>query len=165
MRSPPRSSPPPDAPLTARQKAADIVPPHLAAALDALEVRQAQEWANLNRLEGIATLMDAQFAIPLIPIRIGLDTLIGFIPGIGDTISLGVASYIMYHAKQMGASSGQLIRMVFNSFIDWLIGLVPLIGDLIDIGWQSNLRNTRYLREIMEKKWAKERDAIFQGRF
>jgi hypothetical protein len=106
--------------------------------------------------------MDAQFAVPFTPIRLGLDTLIGLIPGIGDTISFGVSAYIILQAGRLGANSAQLLRMVFNSFIDWLIGLVPVIGDLFDIGWRSNLRNTAFLREIMEDKWAKERADLLQ---
>lgn len=164
MSFPPRSIPPHDtrSPSAGPQRT-DIIPPHLAKALDALETRQAKDWVSLNQLEGIANLMDAQFSIPFTPIRLGLDTIIGLIPGIGDTISFGVAGYIIFQAKQMGASSGQVLRMVFNSFIDWLIGLVPLIGDLIDMGWQSNLRNTRYLRAVMEAKWAEERDVVLRG--
>ncbi len=141
---------------------AEIVPPHLNQVLDALEARQAQQWAQLNHLEGIARLMDAQFAVPFTPIRLGLDTLIGLIPGIGDTISFGVSAYIILQAGRLGANSAQLLRMVFNSFIDWLIGLVPVIGDLFDIGWRSNLRNTAFLREVMEDKWAKERADLLQ---
>jgi len=146
----------------AQDDSSQLIPPHLAQALDALDERQAQEWAKLNQLDGIARLMDAQFSIPFTSLRVGLDTLIGLIPGIGDTISLAVAGYIIFDAKQLGADSAQLLRMVLNSFIDWVIGLVPVVGDLIDIGWQSNLRNTRYLRDILEEKWAKERDALLK---
>ncbi len=140
----------------------DIISPSLAQTLDALEARQAQEWGKLNHLDDIARLMDAQFSVPFTKIRLGLDTLIGLIPGIGDTISFGVAAYIIVQAKTLGADSGQLLRMVLNSFIDWLIGLVPIIGDIFDIGWQSNLRNTRFLREILEDKWAKDRDEVLR---
>jgi len=141
----------------------EVIPPHIAQALDTLEARQAEDWAVLNQLETLAKLMDAQFAVPFTSLRVGLDSLVGLIPGIGDTISFGVSGYIIFKARKMGANSGQTLRMVFNSFIDWLIGLVPIIGDLLDVGWQSNMRNTAYLREIMESKWAKERSDLFRN--
>jgi len=141
----------------------DIIPPHLVEALDALEARQAREAETLSRIEGLADIMDAQFAIPFTPIRLGLDTIVGLIPGIGDTISFGVAGYIIWQGKTLGANSGQALQMIFNSFIDWLIGLVPVIGDIFDVGWRSNLRNTALMRQIMEDKWAREREDIFKG--
>ncbi|MEP1230619.1 MAG: DUF4112 domain-containing protein [Litorimonas sp.] len=162
---PPRPSAKP--PLKSRQDvdmaaAPEIIPPHLRQALDELEESHALQWAQLNQLEAIARLMDAQFAVPFTPIRLGLDTLIGLVPGVGDTISFGVAGYIIFQAARLGVNSAQLLRMVFTSFVDWLIGLVPIIGDIFDIGWRSNLRNTTYLREIMETKWENERAALLR---
>lgn len=149
MTPPPRSH--------SSQSAPEIVPPHLAEALDALEARQALEWAALNKVEALAKLMDAQFTVPLTQVKLGLDTLIGLVPGIGDTVSLGVSAMIIIQAKRLGANFAQIMRMIFNSFLDWLIGLVPVIGDLFDVAWRSNMRNTDYLRGILERKWAKER--------
>lgn len=142
--------------------APEIVPPHLTQALDALEARQALEWAALNKLEALAKLMDAQFTVPLTQVKLGLDTIIGLIPGIGDTVSLGVSAIIIIQAKRLGASYPQILRMIFNSFLDWLIGLVPIIGDLFDVAWRSNMRNTDYLRDIMERKWAKAREDLLR---
>ena len=140
----------------------DIIPPHLVGALDALEARHAQEAIALARVESLAQLMDAQFAVPFTSIRLGLDTVVGLIPGIGDTISFGVAGYIIWQGKSLGASSGATLQMIFNSFIDWVIGLVPVIGDIFDVGWRSNLRNTALMRQVMEDKWAQERSDIFK---
>lgn len=103
--------------------------------------------ATVEQVESLAQLLDSQFAIPGIGVRVGLDTIIGLIPGIGDTISLGIASYIIAQARRIGARKRVLTKMSFNVFIDWLIGLVPIIGDLFDIGWKSNLRNAALLRE------------------
>lgn len=162
----PHSTPPPDLGRAKARRASsdepDIIPPHLAEALDALEARQAKDWDALIRIEGLAKLMDAQFAVPFTQIRVGLDSIIGIVPGIGDTISFGVSGYIILQAKRMGANSGQTMQMILNSFIDWLIGLVPVIGDLLDIGWRSNMRNTAYLREIMERKWAQEHSDLLR---
>ena len=79
-----------------------------------------------------------------------LDTLIGLIPGIGDTIGLGISGYIIAQAQRIGASRPLIYKMVFNVFLDWLIGLVPILGDLFDWGWQANNRNARLLRRHFE---------------
>jgi len=107
---------------------------------------------RLNHVEGLARLMDSRFKIPGVPIPMGLDTIIGFIPGIGDTIGLGVSGYIISHAWGLGAPKRLLVRMGGNVFVDWLIGLIPLIGDLFDWGWQANNRNTALLRTHLEKE-------------
>lgn len=101
---------------------------------------------RLNHIDGLARLMDSQFTVPGTQIKLGLDALIGLIPGIGDTISLGISGYIVAHAHSLGAPKRLLARMGFNIFMDWLIGLVPLIGDIFDVGWKANNRNASLLR-------------------
>ena len=91
--------------------------------------------------------MDSQFKLPGTQIRLGLDSLIGLVPGIGDTASLGVSFWFVWHVMQIGVRKRIIARMLFNIFIDWLIGLVPLIGDIFDVGWKGNLRNAALLRE------------------
>ncbi len=111
---------------------------------------QSQE--NLvEHVESLAQLMDSRFNIPGIPAPLGLDTLIGFIPGIGDTIGLGVSGYIISQAARLGLPKRKLVKMSFNVGIDWLIGLIPLIGDIFDWGWKANNRNAAIIREYYEK--------------
>ena len=111
---------------------------------------QSQE--NLvEHIEALAQLMDSRFNIPGIPAPLGLDTLIGFIPGIGDTIGLGVSGYIISQAARLGLPKRKLVKMSFNVGIDWLIGLIPLIGDIFDWGWKANNRNAAIIREYYEK--------------
>ncbi len=140
---------------------ADIISPAAQTRLSKLSIKHDAEAVQLERLEALAKLMDAQFNIPLLPIPIGLDTIVGLIPGIGDTISLGVAGYIVAGARRIDVPPRHLTRMGGNIFIDWLIGLVPVIGDLFDVGWRGNMRNVRIARAYLEERWAKEiSDAI-----
>ena len=118
---------------------------------DPLErMRQAVE-----HVEGLAQLMDSQFALPGTRIRLGLDAIVGLIPGIGDTLNLGVAGYIVSRAHLAGTPKRHLARMLFNIFTDWLIGLVPLVGDLFDVGWKANLRNAAVMRAHYERQLGK----------
>jgi len=96
--------------------------------------------------------MDAKFKLPGIPIRFGLDALIGLIPVAGDTVNLAVAGYIVADAVRLGARKRDIIKMLFNIFIDWLIGLIPLIGDIFDVTWKGNLRNIRILQEALMRE-------------
>lgn len=127
---------------------------------DDVLARHAREAAQLDRVEKLANTMDAAFNIPGTSIPIGLDTIVGLIPAIGDTASLGVAGYIASHGVGLGAKKRHFARMGVNIFVDWLIGLVPVIGDLFDIGWRGNLRNAALLRQLAEDRWAKERAAV-----
>ena len=107
--------------------------------------------------------MDARFNLPILPVPIGLDTIIGLIPGIGDTISLGISGVIVGGSYKLDLPKQHLIKMGGNIFVDWLIGLVPVIGDLFDIGWQGNLRNVRIARAYLEERWAEERADALKG--
>ena len=106
---------------------------------------------RVAHVESLAKIMDSQFSIPGTQLQLGLDTLVGLIPGIGDTVSLGIASYIVFHAHHLGARKRTLSRMLYNIFIDWLIGLVPIIGDFFDMGWKGNNKNAALLRSAMER--------------
>lgn len=101
---------------------------------------------DILKLEQLADLMDNQFTIPGTDIRIGLDPILGLIPGVGDTASLAVSGYIIHKARQNGVHPILLSRMTWNVFMDWLIGLVPLVGDIFDVGFKANRRNIELIR-------------------
>ncbi len=125
--------------------------------LEAMTARHARERALLERVEKLATGMDAAFNIPGTSIPIGWDTIIGLVPVAGDTVSLGIAGYIASHGTVLGAKKRHFLAMGGNVFVDWLIGLVPALGDILDIGWRGNLRNAALLRRVAEERWARER--------
>lgn len=101
---------------------------------------------DILKLEQLADLMDNRFIIPGTDIRIGLDGLLGLIPGIGDTLSLAVSGYIIHKAREGGVHPLVLSRMTWNVAMDWLIGLVPLVGDIFDVGFKANRRNVELIR-------------------
>lgn len=107
--------------------------------------------AALRSAESLASLMDSRFSVPGTDIRLGLDTLIGLIPGIGDTIGLGVSGYIISRAVQIGVPKPKLTLMAMNVFLDWSIGLIPLIGDIFDWGWKANNRNAHIMRSYFNQ--------------
>lgn len=104
---------------------------------------------SLLRAQKIANLTDTAIRIPFTGIRLGLDFLVGLIPGLGDVIMLCVAGYIVLMARKLGVPVGLQLIMLRNILIDFFLGLVPVIGDLIDIFYKANKANVR----IMEKWW------------
>lgn len=106
----------------------------------------------LARLEALATLMDGAFVIPGTNVRMGLDGLIGLIPGVGDMVSGLISTYLIWEARQLGVSKWVLARMIGNTLIDTAVGAVPLAGDIFDVMFRANLKNLALLRRHLEKQ-------------
>lgn len=105
---------------------------------------------DLDKLQSMADWMDSRFKIPGTSIRFGLDSLLGLIPGVGDTVTLVSTVYLMGRARSFQLPWHVNLLMIFNTFVDWLIGLIPLIGDLFDIGWKANQRNVALIKKHAE---------------
>jgi hypothetical protein len=107
---------------------------------------------RLARLDNLARMMDAAFAIPGTNIRLGADAVLGLVPGVGDLVAKIASAYILYEAHQMGVPKHKLLRMGGNVFLDLTFGVVPIAGDVFDVFWRSNLRNMKILRDHVEKR-------------
>ena len=135
----------------------ELLPPENASAA-ALTVRQrAQRWFSDENIDFFAHLLDDWFRIPFTPIRIGLDGLIGLIPGLGDILA-GIASFVIILAAWIrGVPWITLVRMMVNLGIEVVIGSIPLFGDIFDIAWKANRRNyqlmVRHLRQPHRHTW------------
>lgn len=113
---------------------------------------------ELKKLRKIAWRMDAIFYIPRTNISVGLDNIFGLIPVIGDTAALIPSVYLIYKARQLGATPGAVAYMVGNTVLDLVIGSIPIVGDLFDMIYNSNIRNYRALEANLEKKAARARE-------
>lgn len=101
----------------------------------------------IARVTMVAKLMDSAFVIPGLNRRVGLDSVLGLVPGIGDAISAALASYIIWEARQLGLPRWKIARMIGNVAVDTTIGAIPLAGDLFDVFFKSNERNLRIIHE------------------
>ncbi len=106
---------------------------------------------RLDRIDGLAHQLDSAFRIPGTRIRLGYDSIIGLIPGIGDAAGFVPGAYIVYESRRMGAPNSLLARQIFNIGVDAIVGSVPLIGDVFDVGWKANRRNAALIREHVER--------------
>ncbi len=122
--------------------------PDLATSTDRRAPDTVAHEAELARLDRLAVLLDSRFS--LLGFRFGLDSVIGLVPGIGDTVMLAPSAWMIWKAHRLGAPKSKLARMAANTGIDYVVGAIPLIGDLIDFGFKANLRNAAILREHLE---------------
>ena len=99
----------------------------------------------VRRITALAHLLDNAFVIPGTNRRIGLDAIIGLVPGIGDAVSAALSSYIIWEARQLGLPRWKIARMVGHMAVDGLVGAVPFVGDLFDAGYKANSRNVRII--------------------
>jgi hypothetical protein len=57
---------------------------------------------DLDRLYRLARRMDYAFRIPLLGVRLGWDSILGLVPGVGDVLAVAPAGYIIKEARRMG---------------------------------------------------------------
>lgn len=103
--------------------------------------------ATLRRL---TWLLDDLIRLPL-GFRIGLDALIGLVPGLGDALGGAAALYGIGVAWRLGAPVVVLTRMLLNTALDVLVGALPLLGDLFDAGFASHRRNLAILEHWLAR--------------
>jgi hypothetical protein len=121
--------------------------------------------ATLDRLERLAYWLDDRFRVPGTGFRVGLDGLVGLVPGVGDLVTNALTAYIVYQAWRLGIPRRVLLRMLANLGIDTLVGIVPVAGDLLDLGFKANRRNVRLLRRHLRERLDQERgvaDAVYE---
>jgi hypothetical protein len=104
---------------------------------------------HLDRLRGIATVLDDAVRVPGTRIRFGLDALLGLLPGAGDAVTGAVAAYAIVLATRLGAPPVVVARMTMNVLIDVATGTIPVLGDIFDVGWKSNRKNVQLLEKYL----------------
>lgn len=109
-------------------------------------------------LERLGWLMDDLFRIPIIGWRVGLDALVGLIPGVGDTATTLASLYILTSAVRYRVPKVTLVRMGLNLGIDYAVGALPLVGDFFDAWWKSNQKNIELLRKRATVSASKARE-------
>lgn len=106
---------------------------------------------DFERLDRLATLLDNSIRIPGTRIRVGLDGLIGLVPGIGDSLMLLISLYVVLRARMLGAPLSIILQMLVNVALDFVVGSVPVLGDIFDIAFKANIRNIDLLRDWMSR--------------
>ena len=117
---------------------------------------------RLARLRRFAFWLDAGIGVLGTSLRVGLDPVLGLVPGLGDAAGALLSAWILIEGIRLGASGATLGRMAANIAIDALVGAVPLLGDVFDIVWKANLKNVELLEHHMtDAAAAVRRDGMF----
>jgi len=107
----------------------------------------------LKELDTLAAWFDDKFRLPGTHLHFGLDSILGLVPGVGDTVTAGVSAYLVARARQLGARKRVVAIMLKNVAVDWLVGTIPLVGDIFDFAHKANRKNINLLREDLLRQW------------
>lgn len=107
------------------------------------EARRARYVADIDRL---AWLMDRVISLPIVG-GVGLDPVLGLIPGVGDAISFAISSMIVIRAAQLGVPESLISRLVAIQMTDLLLGAVPVAGDLFDVAYHADQKSAALVHE------------------
>lgn len=99
----------------------------------------------------LAKALDTTIRIPGTSWFIGLDPLLGLIPGIGDVLANLIGTIILGLATRLRLPRIVLARMSLNLLINGMVGAVPILGDLFSVWFRSHTRNAALLREAAMK--------------
>ncbi len=103
------------------------------------------------RVETMEALLERMFVVPGINRPIGLDSIVGLIPVVGDVATAAMGAYVIWEARNLGVPKWKLARMAANVGIDTALGAIPFVGDVFDFVWRSNTRNLKILRRHLDR--------------
>lgn len=104
-----------------------------------------------RRIEAMEAMLEGLFVIPGTKRRVGLDSLVGLIPVVGDLATAAMGAWIVWEARNLGMPKWQLARMAANVGVDTLVGAIPFAGDLFDFLFKSNTKNLRIIRRHLDR--------------
>lgn len=116
-----------------------------------VDMHAMDEQRSLAQLSRYARVLDASIGIPGTRWRIGVDPLVGLIPGIGDWLGVGFSAWIVWQARRLGVRRSTLWRMLANLGLEATVGAIPLLGDAFDVWFRANQRNVALLAEDLRR--------------
>ena len=104
-----------------------------------------------KRVEAMERLLENSFTVPGINRPVGLDSIVGLVPVVGDIVTAAMGAYIVWEARNLGMPRWKLLRMAGNLAFDTAVGAVPIAGDLFDFLFRSNTRNLRIIKKHLDR--------------
>lgn len=130
--------------------------PHLAS--DSSDSAHQRE-TLVETAELLAKILDTSIKIPGTPLSVGLDPLLGLIPGVGDLLANLIGTSILLLAARLHVPEIVLARMSLNLLINGAVGAIPIVGDLFSIWFKSHARNAQLLRRAAAQPYRETRQA------
>ena len=106
--------------------------------------------ATVQHLRQVSNLLDNAIRLPGTSYGIGIDPILGLIPGGGDLAGGVLSTYIMWRAFKLGIPREMLLRMASNIALETVAGTVPVVGDLFDVAWKANVKNVEILEAHLD---------------
>ncbi|HEY5626469.1 MAG TPA: DUF4112 domain-containing protein, partial [Nitrospira sp.] len=103
----------------------------------------------------LANILDTTVKIPGTPFYLGLDPLLGLIPGIGDMLANLIGTVILGVAARLQVPRIVITRMAVNLLINGTVGAIPIFGDLFSVWFRSHARNAVLLRQAAIQPYRK----------
>lgn len=104
-----------------------------------------------KRIEAMEQLLERSFTIPGVNYPVGLDSIVGLVPVVGDLITAAMGAWIVWEARNIGLPKWKLWRMAGNIAFDTAIGAIPVAGDAFDLLFRSNTRNLKIVKKHLDK--------------
>jgi len=111
---------------------------------------EASKLAGLDRARMVGNLLDDAVTVPGTSFKIGLDPILGILPGGGDLVAAVGSLYIVFEAARAGVPRSELQKMLGIVAVDVVAGSVPIIGVLFDAFWKANKWNVATFEEHVE---------------
>jgi len=118
-----------------------------------------QREALVATAELLAKILDTTVKIPGTPFYVGLDPLLGLIPGVGDILANLIGTLILILAAQLHVPQIIVARMSLNLLINGVVGTVPIAGDLFSIWFRSHAKNAELLRRAVAQPYRETQQA------
>lgn len=122
---------------------------HELAPLDPAREEALERQLGLVRLRRYARLLDTSIRIPFTKWRMGVDSLVGFVPVVGDKVGLVLSSWVLVVAAWHGVTLPTFLKMLWNVLFEFAVGSVPLFGDVFDVWYRASTRNVK----LLEREW------------
>ncbi len=110
----------------------------------------AEAQALYNHMRTVAFWLDSiPFLGRNLPFNVGVDSLIGLIPGYGDLVGLLLALYMLLLIFLFGVPWLLIGYCAVNIFVDAFIGIVPILGDALDVAFKVSARRAPVSRLLL----------------
>ncbi len=110
-----------------------------------------------RRIEAMERLLENSFTIPGVNYRIGLDSVAGLVPVVGDFVTAAMGMWLVWEAKNLGLPKWKLWRMTGNVAFDTAVGAIPVVGDAFDFLFRSNTRNLKIVKRHLDRHYPASR--------
>lgn len=85
------------------------------------------------------------------PLKVGLDGVLTWIPGVGDAYGLGASAFLLAQAARAGASQETITRMAVLLGVDAVVGSIPVAGDIFDVVFRAHARAADVLKDEIDR--------------